>query len=83
MTIATVTAAVVTIFSAWLAGFSYFYLAGPVIMLGIWVIIVLMAAYFKQKFSGLTGDTYGAINEVTEVVALLLVILLASNNWLI
>ncbi|GAI25194.1 unnamed protein product, partial [marine sediment metagenome] len=31
----------------------------------------------KSKFSGLTGDTYGAINEVAEVGVLILVTLLA------
>ncbi len=68
---------------AWLADISYFYLAGPAIMLGTWVIIVLMASYLKGKFAGLTGDTYGAINEIAEVGVLIIIILLAHNNWLI
>jgi len=59
-----------------------FQLTGLVIMFAIWVIVVAMAAYLKRKFSGLTGDTYGAINEVAEVCVLLLVILLAHNQWL-
>ena len=50
-----------------------FQLAGLAIMVGIWVIVVAMAAYLKHKFSGLTGDTYGAINEVAEVCVLILV----------
>jgi len=49
-----------------------FQLAGLAIMVGIWVIVVAMAAYLKHKFSGLTGDTYGAINEVAEVCVLIL-----------
>jgi adenosylcobinamide-GDP ribazoletransferase len=57
-------------------------LAGLVIMLGVWIIVVAMAAYLKRKFSGLTGDTYGAINEVAEVGVLILVCLLAHNQWL-
>jgi len=57
-------------------------LAGLVIMLGVWVIVVAMASYLKRKFSGLTGDTYGAINEVAEVCVLVLVCLLAHNRWL-
>ena len=57
-------------------------LAGLVIMFGIWVIVIAMAAYLKRKFSGLTGDNYGAINEVTEVCVLVLVCLLAHNQWL-
>ncbi len=60
----------------------WFRLAGLVIMLGVWVIVVAMAAYLKRKFSGLTGDTYGAINEVAEVSVLILVCLLAYNHWL-
>ena len=60
----------------------WFRLAGLVIMLGVWAIVVAMAAYLKGKFSGLTGDTYGAINEVAEVSVLILVCLLAHNQWL-
>ena len=48
------------------------------IMFLIWVITVAMAAYFKSKFSGLTGDTYGAINEVAEVSVLIFITLLAQ-----
>ena len=57
-------------------------LAGLVVMLGVWVIVIAMAAYLKRKFAGLTGDTYGAINEVAEVCILILVCLLAHNRWL-
>ena len=53
-------------------------LAGLIIMAGIWVMVMLMAAYLKRKFSGLTGDTYGAINEVAEVCVLILVLILAK-----
>ena len=66
----------------WLANITYYYLAGPAIILGIWVIVIIMGAYFKYKFGGLTGDTYGAINEVTEVGVLIIVVLLAHNQWL-
>ncbi len=59
-----------------------FQLAGVVIMFGIWIIVVALAAYLKRKFSGLTGDTYGAINEASEVGVLIFVILLAHNHWL-
>jgi len=52
-------------------------LMGMAIMIGIWIITMAMAAYLKRKFSGLTGDTYGAINEVAEVCVLILVLLLA------
>jgi len=49
-------------------------LAGLAIMVGVWIIVTIMATYLKGKFSGLTGDTYGAINEVAEVSVLLLVL---------
>ncbi len=57
-------------------------LTGFIIMLAVWVIVVAMAAYLKGKFGGLTGDTYGAINEVAEVCLLILVCLLAHLRWL-
>lgn len=58
-------------------------LAGLAIMLGAWVIVVIMATYLKRKFAGLTGDTYGAINEVAEISVLLLVYLLARLGLVI
>jgi adenosylcobinamide-GDP ribazoletransferase len=57
-------------------------LSGLVIMFGVWVIAMAMAFYLKGKFGGLTGDTYGAINEVAEVLVLILVCLLAHVGWL-
>jgi len=47
---------------------------GLAVMLGIWIIVVAMAAFFNRKFSGLTGDTYGAINELAEVFVLILIL---------
>ena len=58
-------------------------LAGLAIMLGTWIVVIVMATYLKRKFAGLTGDTYGAINEVAEVSVLILVSLLAHQHWLI
>ncbi|MFC2003250.1 adenosylcobinamide-GDP ribazoletransferase [Chloroflexota bacterium] len=51
-------------------------LTGLAVMLGIWIIMVAMATYLKGKFSGLTGDTYGAVNEVAEVCVLILILVL-------
>jgi len=82
-TIATVITLAVAIGLARLANITYFYLAGLAIMLAIWVIVVAMATYLKRKFAGLTGDTYGAINEVAEVCVLILICLLAHNQWLV
>ncbi len=81
-TTATLITLAVAIGLARLVNITYFYLVGLAIMLGVWVIVVLMANYLKHKFSGLTGDTYGAINEVSEVGVLILVCLLAHNQWL-
>lgn len=81
--IATAITLAVVIGVALLANFSYFYLAGLVIMIGSWVTIVVLATYLKRKFAGLTGDTYGAINEVAEVCVLILVGLLAYNQWFV
>lgn len=49
------------------------HLTGLVLMFAIWVITVVLATYLKSKFSGLTGDTYGAINEVAEGSVLILI----------
>ncbi|MFC2011051.1 adenosylcobinamide-GDP ribazoletransferase [Chloroflexota bacterium] len=81
--IATVITMVVVIGLARLANVTYFYLAGLAIMFGVWVIVVVLATYLKRKFAGLSGDTYGAINETAEVGVLILVCLLAYNQWFI
>ena len=51
--------------------FSFFSIMGFLLIIGIWVITVIFSIYLKRKFAGLTGDTYGAINEVAEVMALI------------
>ncbi len=68
---------------AYLAGTPFFYLAGLVIILAVWLIVTGVATYLKKKFNGLTGDTYGAVNEVAEVGVLILILLLAHNRWLV
>ncbi|MBI4285043.1 MAG: adenosylcobinamide-GDP ribazoletransferase [Chloroflexi bacterium] len=55
-------------------------LSGLVIMAGVWVITVALATYFRRRFAGLTGDTYGAINEIAEVSVLIIVSILAYNQ---
>ncbi len=80
--IATVITLLLAIGSARLTNTVYFYLVGLAIMFGIWVIVMAVASYLKHKFSGLTGDTYGAINEIAEVCVPILVCLLAHNHWL-
>ena len=60
-----------------------FQLVGLAIILAMWVIVVIMAAFLKSKFSGLTGDNYGAINEMAEACVLILVCLFARIGILI
>ena len=71
-TMATLIALVVVVALALLAGLAIIF-----VMFLIWLVTVAVAAYLKSKFSGLTGDTYGTINEVAEVGVLIFVTLLA------
>lgn len=57
-------------------------LAGLVVMLIVWLAVMGLAAFFKSKFNGLTGDNYGAINELVEVLVLIMVAVMAYNRWL-
>ncbi|MFC2034344.1 adenosylcobinamide-GDP ribazoletransferase [Chloroflexota bacterium] len=82
LVIATVGMLVVALAIVWIAKVSYFYLVALAVILIPWVIIVLLAKYLKQKFSGLTGDTYGMINEVAEVGVLVMISLLAYNGFI-
>jgi adenosylcobinamide-GDP ribazoletransferase len=57
-------------------------LTGLIIMLIIWAGVLVMAAYLKARFGGLTAESYGAINEVAEVCLLSLFCLLTHIRWL-
>ncbi len=46
---------------------------GAALLLLVWLGTVVLAAYFRAKFAGLTGDTYGAISELTEVWVLVII----------
>ena len=69
MTIATIIAliAAVVLLKLW----------GLVLMAALWLIAFGIASYFRSRLGGLTGDNYGAINELAEVLVLLLLILIA------
>jgi adenosylcobinamide-GDP ribazoletransferase len=71
----TATIITVAIAAALLMLFSYL---GMVIIAGVWIVTTILAMYLKHKFAGLTGDTYGAINEAAEVTALLLVVVMVT-----
>ncbi len=53
-------------------------LTAPLTIGGIWAITTLAAVYFKSKFSGLTGDNYGAINELAETSVLIIILVLVQ-----
>ena len=57
-------------------------LAGQLIGLIVWVSVttaaLVLAFWITRSIGGLTGDSYGAIAEVAEVVALLVVVLLRA-----
>ncbi|MHB8104669.1 MAG: adenosylcobinamide-GDP ribazoletransferase [Dehalococcoidales bacterium] len=56
--------------------FPLFNVSGFSVTGGVLIITTAFAFYLKYKFAGLTGDTYGAINEVAEVMALIFVIII-------
>lgn len=49
---------------------------GLAVMFTVWLISFGVASYFRSRLGGLTGDNYGAINEISEVMVLLLIILI-------
>jgi adenosylcobinamide-GDP ribazoletransferase len=57
--------------------------AGLVIMVVVWGVTAGVATLFKRQFAGLTGDNYGAINEIAEISVLVMVVLLNHAHWLL
>jgi adenosylcobinamide-GDP ribazoletransferase len=49
---------------------------GLVLIAALWLIAFGIASYFRSRLGGLTGDNYGAINELAEVLVLLLLVLI-------
>jgi adenosylcobinamide-GDP ribazoletransferase len=68
--------------ATWWAWVGHFYFLGLALQATTWLLILMVAAYLKGKFGGLTGDCYGAINEVTEVWVLILFNIMAYNKFL-
>lgn len=54
-------------------GFGHF--VGLFVWCGTSVVAIAIGAWFSRQLDGLTGDVYGAIIEITEVIALLLFVL--------
>jgi cobalamin synthase len=48
-------------------------LEGLAVMAGAWLVAAAVAWYLNTRLGGLTGDTYGAINEVVQVAVLALI----------
>ncbi len=69
---------VATVIMLGIAGGLYplFNVGGFLLFGGVLIITTALAFYFKYKFAGLTGDTYGAINEIAQVMALIFVIII-------
>ena len=57
---------------------------GLAVMLLVWATTCGIAALLKSKLGGLTGDSYGAIIEVSEVMVVVLVIVIEKLvvRWL-
>lgn len=55
------------------------WLAGLMCFLAVWLANVAMARYARKKFGGLTGDIYGAINELAEVAVLAAMLIIGYN----
>ena len=58
-------------------------IAGALALVGTCAATWLLGRAITARIAGLTGDTYGAIAEVTEVVTLFLLALLGGNRMLL
>src|SRR5438270_111467 len=65
-------AAIVTLAIVLLAG----QLSGLIVWMAVTTIALILGSAIARSIGGLTGDSYGAIEEVAEVVALLVLIML-------
>ena len=63
---------VIALATAALAGWLLLGSAGLVLLGGVTAVALLLGWWFKRMLGGMTGDTYGATNEVGEVAVLLL-----------
>ena len=53
---------------------------GLALMAALWLITFGIASYFRSHLGGLTGDVYGALNELSEVLVLILIIILVWRS---
>ncbi|MCX7912370.1 MAG: adenosylcobinamide-GDP ribazoletransferase [Dehalococcoidales bacterium] len=73
------TATVITLAMSGVLSFVSFSFTMLVLIPVIWLVTSAFGFYLTRRLGGLTGDTYGAINEVAEVVALLSTAALTSG----
>jgi adenosylcobinamide-GDP ribazoletransferase len=71
-----------TVFSLMMA-VMLFRLGGLVIMAAAWLTADGTCLFLKSKLKGLTGDTYGAVNEFVTLAVLIAVNIMAYKRWLI
>jgi adenosylcobinamide-GDP ribazoletransferase len=45
-------------------------------------VVIVIARTMQRKIGGLTGDSYGTINEISEVAVLTLFAILLFINWI-
>ena len=56
------------------------WLAGLVSFAAVWLFAMLFALWVQRRIPGLTGDAYGALNELAEVVGLLVAIVVTGSQ---
>jgi adenosylcobinamide-GDP ribazoletransferase len=56
---------------------------GLTVMAFVWVVMALFAVCLKRQLGGLTGDTYGAINEIATASVFFIITMLSFNHWFI
>ena len=83
LVIATILTLGLSIFLAWWANLDYYYIVGFGMMIVIGLLVIAVSEYFRRKFAGLTGDTYGAMNELAEIGVLLIVTVAVFNGWIV
>ncbi len=62
------------IFSSFIPGiltFLFCGIKGIFIFFMVFIIVTLFVSYIKKKIGGMTGDTLGALNEISELTVLL------------
>ena len=76
--LATVIAAAIAAAASVLAGG----IGGAGILVGVSILVWFLGWVVSRMLGGLTGDTYGATNELAEVVALIAAVALLPQGWI-